>query len=62
MARPDLNRGIEQIEKLLAVRAMAGGQHPVIGTIAIIEGPRGRVEVRYTVTPTLAPLPVQETA
>jgi hypothetical protein len=27
-ATPDLNRGIEEIEKLLGVRAMAGGQHP----------------------------------
>jgi hypothetical protein len=31
-ATPDLNRGIEEIEKLLGVRAMAGGQHPGRGT------------------------------
>ena len=29
---PDLNRGIEEIEKLLGVRATAGGQHPGRGT------------------------------
>jgi len=31
-ATPDLNRGIEEIEKLLGVRATAGGQHPGRGT------------------------------
>ena len=31
-ATPDLNRGIEEIEKLLGVRATAGGQHPGVGT------------------------------
>ena len=31
-ATPDLNRGIEEIEKLLGVRAIAGGQHPGRGT------------------------------
>lgn len=31
-ATPDLNRGIEEIEKLLGVRAPAGGQHPGRGT------------------------------
>lgn len=27
-ATPDLNRGIDEIERLLGVRAIAGGQHP----------------------------------
>ena len=27
-ATPDLNRGVEEIEKLVGVRATAGGQHP----------------------------------
>ena len=31
-ATTDLNRGIEEIEKLLGVRAIAGGQHPGRGT------------------------------
>ena len=31
-ATPDLNRGVEEIEKLLGVRAIAGGQHPGRGT------------------------------
>ena len=31
-ATPELNRGIEEIEKLLGVRAIAGGQHPGRGT------------------------------
>ena len=31
-ATPDLNRGVEEIEKLLGVRATAGGQHPGRGT------------------------------
>ena len=31
-ATPDLNRGVEEIEKLLGVRATAGGQHPRLGT------------------------------
>src|SRR5262245_17343313 len=31
-ATPDLNRGIEEIEKLLGVRATPGGQHPGRGT------------------------------
>lgn len=31
-ASPDLNRGIDEIEKLLGVRATAGGQHPGLGT------------------------------
>ncbi|HEX6729565.1 MAG TPA: VOC family protein [Pyrinomonadaceae bacterium] len=31
-ATPDLNRGIEEIEKLLGIRASAGGQHPGRGT------------------------------
>jgi len=31
-ATPDLNRGVEEIEKLLGVRATAGGQHLGFGT------------------------------
>jgi hypothetical protein len=31
-ATPDLNRGVEEIEKLLGVRATPGGQHPGLGT------------------------------
>jgi hypothetical protein len=31
-ATPDLDRGIEEIEKLIGVRATAGGQHPGRGT------------------------------
>ena len=31
-ATPDLNRGVEEIEKLLGVRAIAGGRHPGRGT------------------------------
>ena len=31
-ATPDLNRGVEKIERLLGVRATAGGQHPGSGT------------------------------
>ena len=31
-ATPDLNLGIETIDKLLGVRATAGGQHPGLGT------------------------------
>src|SRR5215467_15258569 len=31
-AAPDLNRGVEEIEKLLGVRATPGGQHPGRGT------------------------------
>jgi hypothetical protein len=31
-ATPDLDRGVEEIEKLLGVRATAGGQHPGRGT------------------------------
>jgi Glyoxalase-like domain len=31
-ATPDLNRGVEEIEKLLGVRATPGGQHPGRGT------------------------------
>src|SRR5262245_22074281 len=31
-ATPDLNRGIDEIEKLLGVRASPGGQHPGRGT------------------------------
>jgi quercetin dioxygenase-like cupin family protein len=31
-ATPDLNRGVEEIEQRLGVRATAGGQHPGLGT------------------------------
>jgi hypothetical protein len=31
-ATPDLNRGVEEVEKLLGVRATPGGQHPGRGT------------------------------
>ena len=31
-ATPDLNRGVEEIEKILGVRATPGGQHPGRGT------------------------------
>ena len=31
-ATPDLERGIREIEELLGIRAMLGGQHPGRGT------------------------------
>lgn len=46
-ATPDLNRGIEEIEKLVGVRATAGGQHPGRGTrnALISLGPSAYLEI-----------------
>jgi hypothetical protein len=46
-ATPDLNRGVEEIEKLLGVRATPGGQHPGRGTrnALITMGPATYLEI-----------------
>src|SRR5688572_33135006 len=46
-ATPDLNRGVEEIEKLLGVRATAGGQHPGRGTrnALVAIGPTAYLEI-----------------
>src|SRR5688500_19999478 len=46
-ATPDLKRGVEEIEKLLGLRAIAGGQHPGRGTrnALIALGPTTYLEI-----------------
>jgi hypothetical protein len=53
-ATPDLSRGVEEIEKLLGIRATAGGQHPGRGTrnALVALGPTAYFEI-------LAPDPEQ---
>lgn len=43
----DLDRGVEEIEKLIGVRATAGGQHPGLGTrnALIAVGPTTYLEI-----------------
>lgn len=42
-ATPDLNRGVEEIEKLIGVRATEGGQHPGRGTRNALPSSTARV-------------------
>ena len=46
-ATPDLNAGIDTLERLLGVRATAGGQHPGLGTrnALIALGPSSYIEI-----------------
>jgi hypothetical protein len=46
-ATPELNRGVEELERLLGVRATPGGQHPGLGTrnALIALGPNVYIEI-----------------
>jgi hypothetical protein len=46
-ATPDMNVGIDTLERLLGVRATAGGQHPGLGTrnALIALGPSAYIEI-----------------